>query len=154
MCLCELWRSSCLQRSCGPAGRSGGTWQLSPDRQWAERKQTGTLQLRAATHGCNVLVWYLCNGMMAFHDDGAHGRGHTHHLQSAACAPTDVGACSDAGRHRLRRPLLTGGDHATTDLNRTTFMLDLRPPFFLTFIQSLLNHVYVVVSCYSRCSWQ
>lgn len=39
----ELWKSPCLQRSSGPAGRREGTWQLLPGRWWAERKTKSRL---------------------------------------------------------------------------------------------------------------
>lgn len=54
--------------------------------------------------------------MMAFNYDRAHGRGHTHHLQVAACRLTDVRASMDASRHSFCWFLLAGSDNTATDL--------------------------------------
>lgn len=61
-------------------------------------------------------AWYLRDRMMAFNYDRSHGRGHTHHLQFAACALGNVSARGDACGHSLQRLLLTCCDNTAAHL--------------------------------------
>lgn len=66
------------------------------------------------------MMVYLCDGVMALHDDRAHGRSHTHDLEVAGSADgagsAEVGACRDASGHGFGGFLLTRCDHPCTDL--------------------------------------